>query len=72
MIAQAINKLSAGQNLTLEETTDAMRQIMNGEATNAQIAAFLTAMHIKGETIDEITACAMVLREKCTKIVPDK
>lgn len=72
MIAQAISKLSAGQDLSLEQTAEAMRQIMDGEATNAQIAAFLTAMHIKGETIDEITACAMVLREKCTKIVPDE
>ena len=72
MISQAINKLSAGNDLSMVETTDSMRQIMNGEATNAQIAAFLTAMHIKGETIDEITACAMVLREKCTKIVPNK
>ena len=71
MIEQAIQKLSAGQDLTLEETRDAMRQIMDGEATNAQIASFLTAMHIKGETIDEITACAMVLREKCIRILPE-
>lgn len=72
MIEQAIQKLSAGQDLTLEETRDAMRQIMDGDATDAQIASFLTAMHIKGETIDEITACAMVLREKCIRILPEK
>jgi len=71
MITKAISKLSSGQDLTIAETTEAMSQIMNGEATNAQIAAFLTSMHIKGETIEEITGCAMVLREKCTKIVPD-
>jgi anthranilate phosphoribosyltransferase len=43
---------------------------MEGEATNAQIGSFLTAMRLKGETIDEITACAMVMRDKCTKISP--
>ena len=47
---------------------EAFNQIMSGGATNAQIAAFITAMRMKGETIDEITACAQVLREKCSRI----
>ena len=47
-----------------------MLQIMEGGATPAQIAAFLTAMRMKGETVGEITACAMVMREKCQKLSP--
>ncbi|NCB31572.1 MAG: anthranilate phosphoribosyltransferase, partial [Clostridia bacterium] len=46
----------------------AMDEIMQGQATNAQIAAFLTALRMKGESIDEITACATVMRERCTKL----
>lgn len=68
MINTAIAKLAAGQNLQAAETRDAFGQIMSGGATSAQIAAFITAMRMKGETIDEITACAQVLREKCTRI----
>ncbi len=45
---------------------------MSGDATNAQIAAFLTALRIKGESIDEITACAAVMREKSVKLVHNK
>ena len=68
MINTAIAKLAAGQNLAGTETREAFDQIMSGSATNAQIAAFITAMRMKGETIDEITACAQVLREKCSRI----
>lgn len=68
MINTAIAKLAAGQNLAGTETREAFDQIMSGGATNAQIAAFITAMRMKGETIDEITACAQVLREKCSRI----
>lgn len=70
MIKPAIYDIVNGKDLSLERTQEVMNQIMNGEATNAQIGAFLTAMRMKGETIDEITACAMVMREKCTKIHP--
>jgi len=47
-----------------------MRQIMSGEATDAQIGGFLTALRMKGETPDEITALASVMRRFCTKINP--
>jgi len=47
-----------------------MEEIMEGRASNAQIGSFITAMRMKGETIDEITACASVMREKCTRINP--
>jgi anthranilate phosphoribosyltransferase len=68
MIVAAIGRLVEQQNLTEEEAARAMRQIMEGGATPAQIAAFLTALRIKGETIDEITGCARVMREKATPL----
>lgn len=70
MIKSAIYDIVNGKDLPLEKTREVMLQIMKGEATNAQIGSFLTAMRQKGETIEEITACAMVMREFCTKITP--
>jgi anthranilate phosphoribosyltransferase len=68
MIGAAIAKLVEQQSLTEEEAAHAMREIMEGGATPAQIAAFLIALRIKGETIEEITGCARVMREKATRI----
>lgn len=68
MIQQAIYKLLNRVNLSLEETKSVMSEIMGGNATNAQIASFITAIRMKGETIDEITACAMVMREYGLKL----
>jgi anthranilate phosphoribosyltransferase len=68
MIGAAIGKLVEQQNLTQEEAAQAMRQIMEGSATPAQIAAFLIALRIKGESIEEITGCARVMREKAIHI----
>lgn len=70
MIQEAIYQLINKQNLSLSQTRFVMEEIMEGQATNAQIGSFLTAMRMKGETIDEITACASVMREKCTRINP--
>lgn len=63
-----IKKLVEGRDLTIEEMQTAMGSIMEGDATEAQIGSFLTAMRMKGETIEEITACATVMREKCTRL----
>jgi anthranilate phosphoribosyltransferase len=68
MIKEAITKLVDKQDLTRDEAVTVMNEIMSGEATEAQIAAFITALRIKGETVEEITGCAMVMREKATKI----
>jgi anthranilate phosphoribosyltransferase len=68
MIFDAIQELLAKKNLTQKAARGAMLQIMEGKATDAQIAAFLTALRMKGETVGEITACAQVLREKCVKL----
>ena len=68
MIRETIQKVVDGQNLTERETVDTMNEIMSGEATPAQVASFITALRIKGETIEEITGAARVMREKSTKI----
>jgi anthranilate phosphoribosyltransferase len=68
MIKEAIHKLLNGENLSLEMAKSVMDEIMSGSATNAQIASFITAMRMKGETIDEITACAMIMRKYGTKL----
>ena len=70
MIKEAIVKLSKRENLDIDTTKQVMNEIMSGEATEAQIGAFLTALMMKGETIDEITACATVMREKALHINP--
>ncbi|MCQ4022752.1 MULTISPECIES: anthranilate phosphoribosyltransferase [unclassified Ruminococcus] len=71
MIKNAIEKLINGENLGFDETKAVMNQIMSGEATNAQIASFLTALRIKGETPTEISACATVMRDKGIKLKRD-
>jgi anthranilate phosphoribosyltransferase len=71
MIKEAIQKLLNRENLTLEMTKSVMDAIMSGNATNAQIASFITAMRMKGETIDEITACAMIMKKYGTKLKHD-
>jgi anthranilate phosphoribosyltransferase len=70
MIQEAVSKLIEKQDLTLKEATAVMNEIMSGKATDAQIAGFLIALRLKGETIDEITACAKVMREKASRIKP--
>jgi anthranilate phosphoribosyltransferase len=70
MIREGIKKLIDGANLTFEESQEIMREVMSGKATNAQIAAFLTALRIKGETVEERVASAAVMREHCRRIHP--
>lgn len=68
MIKEAILKVVNGNDLTFEEATQVMEEMMSGTATQAQMAAYLTALRIKGETIDEITACAEVMRSKALHV----
>lgn len=72
MLKDAIGKLAERKNLTTDEAASAMSDIMSGEATPAQIAAFLVAMRMKGETVEEITGCARVMREKVTRLNPKR
>lgn len=71
MIQQAIYQAINKQDLNFDTAKTAMMQIMEGKATPAQIGSFLTALRMKGETIEEITACAKVMREKCVKLNPN-
>ena len=64
MIQDAIQILVDGESLSADQATAAMNEIMTGEATSAQVGSFLTALRIKGETVDEITGMARVMREK--------
>ena len=68
MIREAIQKVVDGQNLTETEMTDTMAEIMTGEATDAQIASFITALRMKGETLEEITGATRVMRSKATPV----
>ena len=72
MLKEAIKKLTEHEDLTAEEARSSMDEIMSGHATPAQVAAFLIAMRMKGETIDEITGCARVMREKATRLNPKR
>ncbi len=68
MIKEAIKKVVAGNDLTYDEASQVMDEMFSGTATQAQMAAYLTALRVKGETIDEITACATIMREKACHV----
>lgn len=68
MIKEAIAKVVRGVDLTEMEMGVAMEEIMTGKATPAQIGSFITALRIKGETVDEITGAAKVMRSKADRI----
>jgi len=71
-IQAAIEKASNNENLSNPEMTDVMHQIMTGNATDSQIGGFLIAMRMKGETVDEISAAATVMRSLATPVELDK
>lgn len=68
MIKEAISKLSNGEHLTYQEAEEVMREIMTGGTTPAQTAAYLTAMHINGENVDEVSASAYVMRDCAERV----
>ena len=71
MIKEAIIKLSKKEDLTYDEAEAVMNEIMDGAATPVQMASYLTALSLKGETIDEITASAAGMRAHCIKLLHD-
>ena len=71
MIKEAIIKLSKKEDLTYNEAETVMNEIMDGAATPVQMASYLTALSMKGETIDEITASAAGMRAHCIKLLHD-
>jgi anthranilate phosphoribosyltransferase len=68
MIKEAIENVVNGRSLTFEQATSVMDEIMIGEATSAQVAAFITALRIKGETVDEIAGLATVMQARATPV----
>lgn len=72
MIKDAIKTLSEGRDLDFVQAQAVMDEIMGGTATATQMAAYLTALAMKGETIDEITASAVGMREHCVKLLHDR
>lgn len=70
MIKKAIQTVINGQDLDFETAKSVMRAMMEGNATQSQMGALLTGLRMKGETVEEITACATVMRERGLKITP--
>lgn len=71
-IQEAIGAAIARKNLSVVQATEVFSDIMNGSATDAQIAAFIVALRMKGESPEEITGAAMVMRDKATHVLPEK
>ena len=71
MIKEAIIRLSNKEDIGYDMAKAVMEEIMSDQATPVQMSAYLTAMSLKGETIEEITASAAVLREHCVKVLHD-
>ena len=71
MIKEAIIKLSKKEDLSYQEAETVMDEIMSGQATPVQMSSYLTALSMKGETIDEITASAAGMRAHCIKLLHD-
>jgi len=67
-----IAKIVARENLTEDEAYAAVDEIMSGGATDAQIASFMTALRMKGETVDEIAGCARAMRSRALKVKPSR
>ncbi len=68
MIKDTIAKLVKREDLSEKEAADTMSEIMSGETTDAQIGSFITALRMKGETVDEITGCARIMRAFATPV----
>jgi anthranilate phosphoribosyltransferase len=68
MIQEAITKIIEGESLSIDESAFVMNEIMNGETTSAQIASFITALRMKGESIEEIVGMATTMRQHSIKI----
>ncbi|MGE4584421.1 MAG: anthranilate phosphoribosyltransferase [Sphaerochaeta sp.] len=71
MIREAIKQLSRRENLSYETALQVMDEIMEGKASDVQMSSFLTALSLKGETIEEITACAQGMRSHCKRLLHD-
>lgn len=71
-VKDAIARLVTGADLTEDESRTVITELMDGQATPAQIGAFLTALHMKGETVAEICGAARAMRDRVTPVQPDR
>jgi anthranilate phosphoribosyltransferase len=71
MIREAISAATAGESLSMDDAVTVMREVMEGEATPAQLGSYLTALSLKGETPEEIAGFATVMREKSLRVSVD-
>jgi anthranilate phosphoribosyltransferase len=71
MIREAIAKIVGGETLTRDEASQVMEEIMTGEATPAQFGALVTALRLRGETVDEVAGFAAVMRRKALRVPID-
>ncbi len=72
MIKEAIQALVSGRSLTAEEAASVMEEVMSGEVTPAQFGAFVTALRLKGETVDEIVGLAKTMRARAVPVAIDE
>lgn len=72
IVREAIAKLVEKESLSAEETESAMNAIITGQATSAQVASFLTALRMKGETVEELVGCARAMRRGITPVSPQR
>ena len=70
MLKEIIGRVVSGQDLSADEAATALGFIMDGSATPPLIAAFVTALRMKGETVEEITGCARAMRERAVRVDP--
>ena len=68
MIKEAIATLVSGNSLSMEEASSVMQEIMDGDATQAQLGAFLVALRLKGETPEEVAGFASMMRQKALRV----
>ena len=71
MIREAVEKIVGGQNLTFEEAKTVMNEIMSGKTSETMISAYLVALRMKGETIDEISGSAQGMRDNAVRLEHD-
>lgn len=69
MIKEAILKLAQRNDLTAQEALEVMNEIMDGKASPVQMSSYLTALSLKGETIEEITGSAKGMRDHCIRLL---
>src|SRR5581483_5728404 len=68
LLTRAIDTLASGQDLSLDDAAAALQDVMAGNASEIQIAAFLIALRTKGETVDELAGLARTMRERATRV----